>query len=173
METAYLHGRFSALVNGQLGFIDSVVHLPFLRKVAKGVVLEIGTDVGNTTNALLLGVHENGGHLYSVDINPRSAKIYAKDDAQWTFILADSVKDWASVYIINGAADVVYIDGSHTYEAAKSDLINALSVTGPGGLILMHDVLHPAFPGVREAFEECHLPKEIHEGSWGLGVIHV
>lgn len=160
--------RYEALLASDRYF-DTRDHLPYLRSVAKGNVLEIGTDVGNSTTALLLGVKENGGHLTSVDIKDECRFLFK--DEQWFFYWCDS-KNLHRMDILNGA-DVVYIDGDHSYEGVKSDIEFALSVIKPGGLILMHDVLAPQFPGVRQAFDEIQYPKEIRHGSWGLGTFRI
>jgi predicted O-methyltransferase YrrM len=156
--------RYESLINSDK-YLDTRDHLPYLRSVAKGNVLEIGTDVGNSTTALLLGVKENGGHLTSVDIKDCS---HLFNDPQWTFLCSDSTK---FPFFDNPPFDVVFIDGDHSFEGASSDLKLAISYVNLGGLILMHDVLAPQFPGVRQAFDEVVLPKHIREGSWGLAVI--
>lgn len=153
--------RYEALLASDK-YIDTRDHLPFLRTVAKGNVLEIGTDVGNSTTALLLGVKENGGHLTSVDIKDCSRLF---DDEQWTFMKCSGFPVSYKHY------DVVFIDGDHSYIGVTRDIGLAIPSTKPGGLILMHDVLASQFPGVRQAFDEITMPKHIREGSWGLGVI--
>ncbi len=50
--------------------LDTHAHLPFIKSVAKGNVLEIGVHCGISTTALLAGIEENGGHLWSVDVHP-------------------------------------------------------------------------------------------------------
>lgn len=37
--------------------------------------------------------------------------------------------------------DVIFIDGLHTYEQARRDVINSLKCLNPGGIILIHDIL--------------------------------
>lgn len=160
--TDKIRARYEALLSSDKYF-DTRDHLPYLRSVAKGNVLEIGTDVGNSTTALLLGVKENGGHLTSVDIKD-CAHLF--DDPQWHFCNESS-----QTMTVTDAFDVIYIDGDHSYEAASSDLKMAQWAINPGGLILMHDVECQQFPGVRQAFNEVTLPKSIRSGSWGLGVI--
>lgn len=169
-----LHERFiSMMVNHPNPYIDTRDHLPFLRSMAKGVVVEIGTDVGNSTCALLLGVEEHGGHVTSIDINPKCAGNF--NHPQWTFINKSSqdidinaVPTWAD------HIDLLYVDGDHSYKAAKHDIEYFGKLVTRGGLILVHDVEHPQFPGVRQAFDECQLgAKTIQHGSWGLGIIRV
>jgi SAM-dependent methyltransferase len=41
----------------------------------------------------------------------------------------------------NDKFDVVFIDGLHTYEQVRKDIVNAIKVLKPGGWIAMHDML--------------------------------
>lgn len=153
--------------------VDTRNHLPLFRAVAQGNVVEIGTDVGNSTLAFLLGVEEKGGHVYSIDIR-WECKSAHRGDPNWTFIHGDSRKDaFAILAKLPRECEVLYVDGDHTYEGAKFDLEIYGKLVLPGGYILVHDVLHPDYPGVRRAFEEYPGDKHINEGSWGLGVIRV
>lgn len=172
---------FDAIMKGTVGvengcdLVDTREHLPLLRKMSHGNVLEIGTDVGYSTLALLLGVKENGGHVWSVDINPNCADTH-KGNPDWTFINADSTNevDWL---LEQGPQniDVLYVDGGHSYQEAKVDIHCYGRLVKHGGCIIVHDVLHPQFPGVRKAFDEYQgfEAKEIYPGSFGMGVIHV
>lgn len=156
--------EYTLMANGHK-FIDTLLHLPVLRLLARGVVAEIGTDVGNSTTALLLGVEEQGGHLYSIDPNPECATVYAEHQ-QWLFI---NCKSEDAVNLVPPEIDVLYIDGDHSYEAVRNDL--ALYGHRVKKVILMHDVDHPDYPGVRRAFLEYPGSKQIFQGSWGLGLI--
>jgi predicted O-methyltransferase YrrM/glycosyltransferase involved in cell wall biosynthesis len=161
---------------------------PYLREVAKGNVLEIGTEQGISTAAFLVGVEKNGGHVYSVDILPQYDNIY--DHPQWTFIHTNSVVNPEPVYkVITEPIDVLMIDGDHHYESVMADLKNYMPLVKPGGLILMHDVapcdeVRPKiiaenwFPidGPRHAYDDflaAHptWKAEIRPGRLGLGVI--
>lgn len=149
---------------------DMEQHMPFLFEMAKGDILEIGVRQGASTSALLAGVEANGGHLWSVDINP--CKIFSHP--QWTFIQADSIADKKRVLeSVPDELDLLFVDGDHTYEGCLSDL----QTYGPlAKKILIHDCLCPdTFPGVRKASEEyawaIGKPLTIREGSYGLGVI--
>lgn len=157
--------------------VDTRDHLPFFRSVAKGNVLEIGCDVGNSTTAFLLGVEENGGHVTSVDINPKCAENFP-GHPQWTFILGDSKSESLHRQLRGRVFDVLYVDGDHTYEGAYNDIFTFAPLVRSGGLILVHDVapeVAGSFPGVRQAFDEFSRgqSKDIHNGSWGLGVIQL
>lgn len=49
-------------------------------------------------------------------------------------------------------ADFIFIDGNHTYEAVRHDILKALQYINTGGIIAGHD--YPNFDGVRMAVNE-------------------
>ncbi|MFZ0211935.1 MAG: class I SAM-dependent methyltransferase [Candidatus Acidiferrales bacterium] len=175
---------------------DIWAHLPFFRDVGRGNILEIGVHRGLSTSAFLLGVEQNGGHVYSVDVDPRCRKLFHKHP-QWTFFCVNSQDSAGLKAALNAAHptpdsfEVLFIDGSHDEPDVKNDLRNYALLVKAGGLILMHDVQEPAdksllplsgwapgqLVGPRRAFDEftqlTGWKSEIHPESWGLGVIHV
>jgi predicted O-methyltransferase YrrM len=54
--------------------------------------------------------------------------------------------------------DVVYIDGLHTYEQVRRDVVNALDRVAPGGWIVLHDMLP-------HDWVEAHVPR-VTPDSW-------
>jgi predicted O-methyltransferase YrrM len=151
--------------------IDTRDHLEFLRSIGQGNILEIGTEVGNTATAFLLGVEKSGGTVTSIDINSQWSKNFP-DHPQWTFILGDSKSEEVKEQLHGRIFDILYVDGDHSYEGTKNDISFYSKLIHSGGLILVHDVLATFFPGVRQAFDEADFKqKTIREGSWGLGVI--
>lgn len=145
-------------------------HLPLLKKSAKGNCLEIGVRTGVSTSALLAGVEENGGHLYSVDVNP--CHVFA-GHPHWTFMQADSIAHKESLKsLVPDKLSLLFVDGDHTYEGALSDL-KTFGILADK--ILVHDTEAPDFPGVRKAVEEFaeeHGRKvTFHSGSYGMAEI--
>jgi hypothetical protein len=149
-------------------------HLPRLREEARGTVLELGVRGGSSTVALLAGLEERGGTLWSVDVDPASAAVFP-DHAQWRFVLADS-RDEPTVA---GAGlpdelDVLFIDTIHTYEQVRDELAVWGDRVVEGGVILFHDT--DSYPPIRRAISEwCKLrrvPFELRGGSNGLGVAY-
>jgi predicted O-methyltransferase YrrM len=63
--------------------------------------------------------------------------------------------------------DFVYIDGMHTYEQVKKDIINYKDLIKPGGFIGGHDYSH-YWPGVVKAIDECleKPDKTFQDASW-------
>lgn len=51
-------------------------------------------------------------------------------------------------------ADVIFIDGEHSYAAVSEDIDAWFPHVKPGGWIGGHDYDHPRFPGVRQAVDE-------------------
>ena len=152
-------------------------HLPFLRAEAHGVIVEIGVRGGASTSALLLGIREQGGYLYSIDINAACGTDIFDPNPQWTFIHGHS-KDNKD-RILRGLPlyyDVLFIDADHSYEAVISDLETYGPRVRKGGVILLHDTeLEGA--GVRQAISDYCLfypiVPEFHTGDYGLGVLRV
>lgn len=145
-------------------------HLPRLYEAAKGDCLEIGVRSGVSTSALLAGIEERGGHLFSIDVN--SCPVFM-GHRQWTLYHADSVKDHASLnYLMQTDFEVAFIDGDHSYEGALSDLKN---FGGKAKRIFVHDTDAPDFPGVRQAVDEFvkQTGRKVtyHPGSFGMAEI--
>lgn len=153
---------------------DIITHLPYLFKIAKGNVLELGTRGGISTSALLAGVEKNGGHVFSVDLDEACGRTF-EGHPNWTFVHGDSLAlpDSPVYQLMASRYDVIFIDTDHTYDQLKAELLVWSPLVKPGGKIVMHDVL--TFPGMgaaaREFSQDKQLPYEIFPGSNGLGVI--
>jgi hypothetical protein len=148
---------------------DIQEHLPRLYKWAKGNVLEIGVRSGVSTSALLAGVEEHGGHVYSVDIN--DCQVFA-GHPQWDFFRMDTVRGGENSKLLAQDYDILFVDGDHTYEGALSDL----NTFGPRAKhIFVHDTEAQEFPGVRKAVEEyvkqAKRKVTYHSGSFGMAEI--
>jgi len=154
-------------------YSDIQHHLPTLRNFAHGNVFEIGVRSGVSTAALLLGVRENGGHVWSLDIG-ECGFLYA-DDPNWTFIHGHSIEDSARILAaLPRPLDLLFIDSDHAYQITSDELHLYAPLVKSGGIILMHDVdLEGA--GVRRALEEyaAEIGKtpSYASGSYGLGVL--
>ena len=171
------------------GGSDIGLHLPYLHERAKTaqVVLELGVRNGASTAALLAGLDDSDGHLWSVDVDwPQPPGDQFLDNPRWTFLQGDDMDP----FVIAQAPlpiDLLFIDTSHRYQHT----VDELTVYGPsvktGGVILLHDTELEVAPGsvqesdrdypVRRAIEDwCRsrfLTPEWREGCYGLGVIEV
>lgn len=48
--------------------------------------------------------------------------------------------------------DLILVDGDHSVDGARADLINVSSLVSPGGFVLLHDICHPAHLYLGELF---------------------
>lgn len=133
--------------------------------------MEIGVREGISTSAILAGIEENGGHLWSFDIN--DCRVF-DGHPDWTFMQADTIADSAKVRAaIPSDIQMLFVDGDHSYEGALSDLENF----GPlARRIFVHDTDCPdTYPGVRKAVEEFISKSgrsvRWHSGSYGMAEI--
>lgn len=142
-------------------------HLPFLNELARGKVMEIGVRQGASTAALLAGIEEHGGHLWSVDKDDRPV---FPGHPEWTFIQAHSVKDSAKIkVIIPQTLDLLLIDGDHSYEAVSSDLEN---YGDRAKVIALHDAEeHGVLTAISDYCFRYELDFKVRKHSFGLGVI--
>jgi predicted O-methyltransferase YrrM len=153
---------------------DIQAHLPLLRREARGTVLELGVRGGNSTAALLAGVEERGGAVWSVDVDAGSATIF-DGHPSWRFVLADS-RDANAVeaHGLAGQLDVLFVDTLHSYEQVRDELRTWGDRVRPGGIVLFHDT--ESYPEIRRAIVEwCRPRKAAYEfltGSNGLGVAY-
>jgi len=141
------------------GITDVHDHLPRLRAAARGNVLEIGVRFGSSTAALLAGVEENGGEVWSVDIEDCS-HLFA-GHPQWTFLQGDSKK----VVTFHSDLDLLFVDGDHSYEGVISDLNHF----GPRAKVIMcHDANEAENPQVLRAIENYYLSGTCRQQSLTL-----
>lgn len=145
---------------------DIQEHLERLYCAAKGMCLEIGVRNGCSTSALLAGLEEHGGHLWSIDLN--DCRVF-EGHPQWIFFQGNSLRD---EFNLPEMFDVAFIDGDHSYEGALIDLVKYGSRAEK---IFVHDTDAPNYPGVRKAvdfFVNLTGRKVMyHSGSFGMAEI--
>lgn len=149
-------------------------HLPRLRQEARGTVLELGVRGGSSTVALLAGLEERGGMLWSVDVDPASAAVFP-NHPRWCFVLGDSRDERLVVDAgLPDELDVLFIDTIHTEEQVRDELAVWGHRVGEGGVILFHDT--DSYPAIRKAISEwCKsrsVPFEFIGRSNGLGIAY-
>lgn len=131
-------------------------------------VLELGTRTGMSTSAFLAAAEQNGGHVWSVDIEQPRVPAGWADCGVWTLTVAD---DLGELPALEGLEfDVLFIDTSHSREHTLAELRRFVPLVTPGGRVLLHDSV--MFPGVRQALDELY-PGQWAEwgGRFGMGEI--
>ena len=152
------------------GFKD---HLQFIYLQAEGKILELGTREGVSTSAFLYGVEQNGGHVWSVDLNEKCREVFRGHD-QWTFIHGNSL-DVARLeeFGVPEELDLLFCDTVHTYEQVNLELKTWGPRVKPNGLILVHGI--NKYPQVQDACEgyakSNGLMFRARPGNGGLAVI--
>lgn len=93
----------------------------------RGVYVEIGVRSGQTFNRA--APHAEYAHAVDVERHPH----VHETGAFWEMPSDEFFEHW------HGEADVVFIDGDHSYEQAARDFANALSRLADDGVIVLHD----------------------------------
>jgi predicted O-methyltransferase YrrM len=109
----------------------------WMRKHAKGNVVEIGVRDGASTSAFLAGVEENGGHVYSIDVQPCGHLF--EGHPQWSFLQANSTDVDAMCKFIPFEIDLILIDGDHSRAGVLNDIEYCRQLR-TGGMVLFHDI---------------------------------
>lgn len=147
------------------------------------VIVEIGSDAGGTLWAWsqlpgpprVIGVDLPGGPYSS------GAQLDAHGA---TVVIGNShlaaTRDLIREQLRGDQADVLFIDGDHSYAGAKSDYLAYRRFVRPGGLVVLHDIAPHDNPsvGVDQLWQEIawrypsqEIITEPHERWAGIGVL--
>lgn len=122
--------------------------------------VELGVREGHTTEPLLQAAELNGGHLWSVDLNPPSE--FKTDSKNYTFVQSDSI-EFLENWNPNKKIDLIYVDDWHSYPHVKRQLELIDRYIGPRSIILLHDLMY----GNTDPF--YHTDLTLTDGQWGGG----
>jgi hypothetical protein len=153
---------------------DMWQHMPLLRRLARGNVVELGTRYGVSTSALLAGVEAQGGHVWSVDTEDCSHLF--DGHPLWTFRQQDST----CMDDMPNRVDVLFVDTIHTYEQVTKELTLWYSRLAPGAVVLGHDTedVKGEPTEVKQAFVDFGNKMDVqrlefHRGCFGMAVMHL
>jgi len=110
-------------------------------------ILELGTQFGNSTIALLYAAKKINGKVTTVDVDPcKYAKKTIKElklDSFCNFIQSDDTKiEWID------PIDHLFIDSNHSYEHVTKQLVKYEPHLRKGGIITLHDIVMNEFDSV-------------------------
>lgn len=136
-----------------------------------GNVVEIGSYQGRSTVALALGVQDNGGTVWAIDPHDGRTTFKSNDlgerrafSGQDNVAFMRHVAPYAGVVrVINlpshqaaraweGEIQLLFIDGDHSYEAARQDWDDWTPYLAAGGMVAIHDTIK--HPGPMQLVEE-------------------
>ncbi len=110
------------------------------------VVIELGVRTGVSTAAWLHAMSITNGHVWSVDT---AAAPPMPTTERWTFVRGHDL-DEGVLRQLPDAADIIFIDTSHTYQHTLDELATYASRVRAGGRIACHDTEVELPDGTRE-----------------------
>ena len=161
---------------GNVAEIELLVIAALVRQAEPHLCFEIGTFDGRTTLNMALNLPTDG-RVFTLDLpgNDKGSTLLPLDHAevkyvdkpvpgarfaghelagQITQLYGDSASYDFSRFL--DSVDFMFVDGSHSYDYAKTDSLTALEMVRSGGIILWHDYDTPYWPGVTRALNELH-----------------
>lgn len=140
----------------------------------KPTIVEIGSYFGASSTFLAYAAKEKKGKLYCVDTWKVDARVgYGgfKDTYSDFIRNTQCCKDWIiplrgrSIEVakrFNKTIDLLFIDGDHSYEGVKADIIAWFPKLEKEAIVIFHDYVW--FEGVRRAVDEIVKPLQIGKG---------
>jgi predicted O-methyltransferase YrrM len=154
-----------------LTLADFAINVP-----ADEAIVEIGVYQGRTALLMAWGAQQgNGAHVWAIDPWEKTGNVY---DPPFTL---EGTRRWAEYNVKatgyskhvtlvhdysqnvsdrwNPGTDgrqigLLFVDGDHTKEGAKRDILGWMPHLAPGAIIAVDDYHHPDWPGVAEALDE-------------------
>lgn len=107
-------------------------------------ILELGTQFGNSTVALLYAARKINGKVTTIDVDPcKFARKRIKElelDSFCNFIQSDDTKiEWSD------SIDHLFIDSNHSYSHVTKQLTKYEPHVSKGGIITLHDIVMHEF----------------------------
>jgi predicted O-methyltransferase YrrM len=146
------------------------------------VLLEIGTFDGNTTLQMALNAPA-GSVVHTIDLPPEESRTkqpispsdvpfisdagkarrkYLRSSVEAKVVqhLGDSTDFGFEAFTGQGAIDLAFIDGGHSYECVRSDTENVMRHLAPNGVVMWHD-FSPLWTGVYRYLNELSAARRL------------
>lgn len=152
-------------INGCLRIAEAASLYSYVRRI-KGNALEIGSYKGRSGYLIATGM-KNSHNLHiltCIDIfyesdphHPRYKESLLEDfssnlkdflqSGRIRYIKGNST-DPAIIRQMRKSVELIFIDGDHSYEACRSDILNYWHLLKVGGFLVLHDMNWKIFPGL-------------------------
>jgi predicted O-methyltransferase YrrM len=164
-------------VHGNVSLLELLIICKMVKALNPAVSFEIGTFDGRTTLNIAANSDKNGRvftldlpksdasaavlHLDKSDLRhidkDESGSVFARNPLQSkiTQLYGDSATFDFSNY--RKRVDLIFIDGSHSYEYVLSDSEKAMEMVNRQGVIFWHDYGAEWWPGVTQALNELYM----------------
>jgi hypothetical protein len=152
-----------------------------------GVFVELGCYKGKSTSFIGVEIHKRKrdinfiaidsfqGATNSTDVNEIKAyEGISEIEESYTYnvsLIGNKIKtivsltDEAAQYFEDGSVDVIFVDGGHSYEVVKADILAWLPKMKKGGIMAGHDF--NAWEGVNKAVTEIFgTPHKVENDCW-------
>lgn len=131
-------------------------------RLAARTYLEIGVDQGEAFCAVRAPIKIG---VDPVAAAPAVQAEVKRPGSSYFSIGSDQFFERHAAQVLAGGADVVFIDGLHTYEQTHRDIHNALTHLAPGGVILVHDCL-PVSPAEATVASSHAEARRVNDPAW-------
>jgi hypothetical protein len=152
-----------------------------------GTFVELGCYKGKSTSFIGVEIHKRKrdinffavdsfqGATNSTDVNEIKAyEGISEIEESYTYnvsLIGNKIKtivsltDEAAQYFEDGSVDVIFVDGGHSYEVVKADILAWLPKMKPNGIMAGHD--YNAWEGVNKAVTEIFgTPHKVENDCW-------
>ena len=135
-------------------------------------ILEVGSYLGASACFLAAAARERAGKVHCVDTWQNEGMTEGLRDT-WTHF-QDNLAPYASIIIAHRGRsvdvahnfkeplDLLFLDGDHSYEGCRADVLAWLPHLKPGGLIVLHD--YGWAEGVKRVVAELIVPRQRDPG---------
>lgn len=128
---------------------------------SEAVLVNLGIYMGASVGCMRAGA--SNATLYGNDLNGWERIDATNNDLNMILIQGDSTRVFEQ---FSGPAHVIFVDGGHTYDIVKADMMNwVLPHLVKGGFVLFHDAyfekssqFYNAHKGIERAIEEVFVP---------------
>jgi predicted O-methyltransferase YrrM len=133
---------------------DRNVYRQMVGKIFNGTIVEVGTLYGRSISCIFNVCVLNKNKIYSVDkYHTPEFKIYLNGWGNGNLKVVGLITEksaQASQRFKNESVDLVFIDGDHSYEAVRNDLLSWFPKIKKSGVIMGHD-----YTGIHEGVSKA------------------